>query len=101
MRGPRGRAVAPPSRRGCPGHGPFMKRSSRGKAKPAAKKTSGRREGGFAHAREAGPHGWLSPLREASYARLVPRDAPETETSVPDTTAPAEPARPAKAAKAS
>jgi photosystem II stability/assembly factor-like uncharacterized protein len=29
----------------------------------------------FVHAREAGPHGWLSPIREASYARLAPRDA--------------------------
>ncbi|HZN93931.1 MAG TPA: hypothetical protein VFB81_14565, partial [Myxococcales bacterium] len=53
-----------------------MKRAARG----TKKRAGGKRKAEFVHAREAGPHGWIGELREASYARLIPRELSEVET---------------------
>jgi hypothetical protein len=51
--------------------------------KTAAKKSAGKKPMGPAEAheaaveREGGPRGWLNPILESAYSRLVPRDQPE------------------------
>jgi len=62
------------------------------KRAPRRKRANGKKKVEFVHAREAGPHGWLSPLREASYARLIPRELSEAEVPLPP--APVEPVHP-------
>ncbi len=65
-----------------------MKRAARGKGKGAAKTKK------LLFARETSPRDWLDPLREASYARLVPRELAEAETPIPSDIAPVPPTPP-------
>src|SRR5262245_8105336 len=96
--GPGRRALAPPAgpgrRRSPPGHGSFMKRAARG----AKKRAGGKKRGTFVHARETGPHEWVSPLREAAYARLVPRARPGAKGASPAALIPVAPEAPVKQA---
>ena len=73
-----------------------MKRAARGKQRGSGgKQQSGwTKQGADVHARETGAHGWLHPIREATYARLVPRELSEAETPIPASIAPVEPTPP-------